>query len=96
MTFGDRERVGWWLVNPVTGATIDQLDDGGGATLVEYGQRVVAAVHHAPWWVKLGLCVGLTILTMKTLLGFMSGGSSGLGGLALDGALIPIHHAACH
>ena len=27
---GSRERAGWWLVDPVTGRTTDQMDDGRG------------------------------------------------------------------
>ena len=33
---GGRPRQGWWRIEPGTGATIDQLENGGGAAQVEY------------------------------------------------------------
>jgi hypothetical protein len=32
----DRGRIGWWLVNPDNGWTVDRMDDGRGAGFVEY------------------------------------------------------------
>jgi hypothetical protein len=32
---GDADRLGWWLVDPATGATRDQMDDGRGLTAEE-------------------------------------------------------------
>jgi transglutaminase-like putative cysteine protease/Flp pilus assembly pilin Flp len=34
-------RLGWWLVDPVTGATVDLADDGRGVTMVEWATIVV-------------------------------------------------------
>ena len=33
---GGRDQIGWWLVDPTTGATVDQMDDGSGSTMSEY------------------------------------------------------------
>ena len=33
---GDRERVGWWKVDPRTGFTTDGMDDGAGQSVGEY------------------------------------------------------------
>ena len=33
--------LGWWLVDPTTGSTVDMLDDGRGATMVEWATIVV-------------------------------------------------------
>ena len=33
---GGRPRAGWWLVDPATGRTVDQLDDGRGAEGIEF------------------------------------------------------------
>lgn len=32
VTVGGQPRLGWWIIDPVTGAAIDQREDGGGAT----------------------------------------------------------------
>jgi transglutaminase-like putative cysteine protease len=49
---GGAMRSGWWLVDPATGTTLDQLDDGGGATMIDYAFTVLrimvcaaAAIH---------------------------------------------------
>jgi large repetitive protein len=53
VALGGTERSGWWLVNPATGDTQDQLDDGRGATLIDYAftlARILicaAAAFHA-------------------------------------------------
>ena len=44
----DRGRIGWWLVNPDNGWTVDRMDDGRGAGLVEYvTQNLVVALRVA-------------------------------------------------
>jgi hypothetical protein len=40
---GGRERLGWWLVDPISGAVVDQMDDGGGTILVEKTVFIVGA-----------------------------------------------------
>jgi hypothetical protein len=41
--FEGRPRLGWWLVDPATGATVDQLDDGGGTAAESAPTYVVMA-----------------------------------------------------
>ena len=36
VALGEEERVGWWLVDPATGATEDQMDDGRGTEMSEF------------------------------------------------------------
>jgi hypothetical protein len=38
VALGGEERVGWWLVDPTTGATADQMDDGRGVTMAEFAR----------------------------------------------------------
>jgi hypothetical protein len=37
---GGTEHIGWWRVDPATGATTDVMDDGAGAAGIEYGKLV--------------------------------------------------------
>jgi transglutaminase-like putative cysteine protease len=46
-----RPRLGWWLVDPATGRTEDQLDNGRGAGTVEYGGTSMAG------WVRALVCI---------------------------------------
>lgn len=39
---GGQPRLGWWIVDPVSGAAIDQMDDGGGIGTTEYVAVIVA------------------------------------------------------
>ncbi len=36
VTLGPEERLGWWLVDPVSGRTVDRLDDGRGSNSIGY------------------------------------------------------------
>jgi hypothetical protein len=55
-------RVGWWLVDPTTGRTVDEMDDGRG-TVGEYGVQVQATVVETAGPMQdLGICAGITIL----------------------------------
>jgi hypothetical protein len=57
VTVADTLRLGWWLVDPVTGATIDQLDTGGGQTMADYG----AALRNIWTRTRPYLCLGITV-----------------------------------
>jgi hypothetical protein len=69
VTLGDTERVGWWLVEPSTGSTVDQMDDGrgvviGGQTVV---MRTVFMRATAPMR-RLGLCLAIAAVTAATVI----------------------------
>ena len=44
LTIDDRERVGWWLIDPATGRVTDQLDDGRASVTTE---RVIMGIFIA-------------------------------------------------
>jgi transglutaminase-like putative cysteine protease len=60
---GDRERIGWWLVDPATGRTVDELDDGRGGSASEHTTVVSTVPLNAfPGWQRFGLCLfGATV-----------------------------------
>jgi hypothetical protein len=63
VTLDRGERVGWWLVDPASGRTSDQLDDGRGAA----AERVIVNVVYVesiPAYARLGSCIGLAALGM--------------------------------
>ena len=52
-------RVGWWLVDPTTGRTVDEMDDGRG-TVDQYAATVrVTVVETAGPMQDLGICAGI-------------------------------------
>jgi hypothetical protein len=95
---GGVPRVGWWLVEPVSGRTIDELDDGRGASMVGYAKNLIVSFLARHSYLRLGICIALVVKELKTLLELTSGGSSwSLGvGLGVGAGLGWLHHAACH
>ena len=61
MTIGEDARLGWWLVDPASGATIDMLDDGSGATLVEDAIIFTLGVIFGAELYNMGFCIGSTV-----------------------------------
>jgi transglutaminase-like putative cysteine protease len=60
---GPDGRVGWWLVDPASGRTVDEMDDGRG-TVDQYAVTVrVTTVEAAGPMEDLGLCVAIIFLT---------------------------------
>lgn len=91
---GDRERIGWWLFDPVTGRVIDRLDDGRGIAMVENAlQRYAAWLARHPY-LKLGLCIAMCIGALYNLLQAMDGNIArvAVGGASLAG---PLKGLAC-
>jgi hypothetical protein len=86
VSMGDDARLGWWLVDPATGATADMLDDGGGATMVDYAIAFFAALDMALVWIMLGQCI---MGTASSITGFINANPGSTVG---D---VPIKHFAC-
>lgn len=55
---GGRDRTGWWLVDPATGATRDQMDDGGGSTMTEYAFVLIKIAACITMFAGLGAATG--------------------------------------
>ena len=53
VTIGGTEHIGWWRVDPVTGAATDVMDGGAGTSMVEYGKIISDRLRSA--WV---ICKG--------------------------------------
>ncbi len=90
---GGRGRIGWWLVDPNTGATVDQMDDGGGSTMGEYA-TLLSDLFCAAALMGLALLIGATArlavaglndsaTASRTSTAAGAGAVAGLGGLAL-------------
>lgn len=58
VALGDREVVGWWLVDPVTGATADEFEDGRGTSFTEYANNLRTSFRAWGGFRRLGGCVG--------------------------------------
>ena len=54
---GDAERVGWWLYDPVSGSTVDEMDDGRGSVGLEYAATEEVPIVGAPQMQFVGQCV---------------------------------------
>ncbi len=92
---GGAERVGWWLFDPTTGRVIDRLDDGRGIAMVENALARYAAFLASHPYIKLGLCIALTVKALHGLLEGMSGGNPGAFALATAGAAGALRRIAC-
>jgi hypothetical protein len=57
VALGGRERVGWWLFDPVGGRLVDELDDGRGVQFTEWLARIKGVIDGLPVWARLGLCI---------------------------------------
>ncbi|MDQ2682862.1 MAG: hypothetical protein M3Y37_04985, partial [Chloroflexota bacterium] len=53
-------RTGWWLVDPGTGTTLDQLDNGRGATLPEWARIALFVACYGIGFYTLGLFTSMT------------------------------------
>lgn len=64
VTIGARVRTGWWLVDPATGRTWDELDDGrGSGGLADEALLIQNIIKTHPAWLILRVClVGVAIL----------------------------------
>ncbi|MET0773826.1 MAG: hypothetical protein ABWZ82_12130 [Candidatus Limnocylindrales bacterium] len=84
-------RLGWWLVDPVTGATVDMADDGRGVAMVEWAIDVVVVMIVA---VVAFVCVGSAsrAAAWNAEVAELQGIVKGLGG---DVPAIPPSQGAC-
>ena len=80
---GDRERVGWWKVDPLTGVTTDVMDDGSGQSVGEYAMIVDEELGGIVCEGVMARRVALAIIAAASLLG--SYGTSSLYWLYEDG-----------
>jgi hypothetical protein len=92
---GGMQRIGWWLFDPVTGRLIDRMDDGRGIAFVENTLARYAAFLARHPYIKLGLCIALTVKALHGLLEGMSGGNPGAFALATAGAAGALRRIAC-
>jgi hypothetical protein len=94
---GGREELGWWLVDPATGRTIDELAQGGGANYVEHSITVLRTLWGKKAWVRFGICLALFIKSLSMVLKVAKGDVAGF--LLWFGIGIPlhgIHGLLCH
>lgn len=84
---GEDEHVGWWLVDPVTGRTWDELEDGRGAESVEYDVTNIPLTSEAKVieaFKRYAACLAKHGATMGLFLAFEGSlaGAAGMGTLA--------------
>jgi len=85
---GDRERVGWWTIDPETGVTTDEMDDGSGQDMAEYTVIVDSEVGRLICFGTMAMAAAEIIIASATLLGSFGASSiywtfaegSGVGG----------------
>jgi len=83
--FGQDDRVGWWIIDRVSGSAIDQMDDGRGSEGAEGGTLLMNTIRMVRPMRDLGLCVGMTVLFTSLLItsvaavgaGYAAGGGGG-------------------
>jgi hypothetical protein len=95
VTVAGRERMGWWLFDPVTGHVTDRLDDGRGIAMVENILTRYAAFLARHPYLKLGLCIALTVKAIVGMFEGMSGGNPAKFVLAVVGYGGKLRSIAC-
>jgi hypothetical protein len=96
---GGRPRSGWWLVDPSTGRTVDQMDDGTGSSGTEHPISVAIGLYSKGKWVRATICI---ILFLKFIWAFIDSILSISAWPFFKAALIhavlhkPIHWLGCH
>jgi hypothetical protein len=63
-----RPRSGWWLVDPTSGRTSDQMDDGRGSSGTEHPISVAIGLYAKGKWVRATICL---LLFIKLLVAFI-------------------------
>jgi transglutaminase-like putative cysteine protease len=69
---GESKRIGWWLVDPATGRTLDEMDDGTGCTLCEYAFVLIQGSMCGAAMFMVGLSIAQSVAAVQAAL---SGGS---------------------
>jgi hypothetical protein len=77
VTIGDADRLGWWLVDPTTGATRDQIDDGREAVMTEYNKGVLVGGATVVAFLAVGVCIGRIYMGITNWLAESIGASVG-------------------
>ena len=80
MRVGDAERVGWWLYDPVSGSTVDEMDDGRGSVGLEYAATEEVPIVGAPQMQYVGQCVTIiaAIATVVLITSVAAGAAYGV------------------
>ena len=61
VALGGAERIGWWAIDPVSGATSDRMDDGSGTAATEEAHVIKTRLGQIRCYGSLGLKIGLEI-----------------------------------
>lgn len=84
------DRIGWWMVDPATGATVDMLDNGHGEAEEEgFLLSLWNYYKSLRWWIQLGYCVAVTaiILEIATYVGISDAGNGVKASVGMAAAL---------
>jgi transglutaminase-like putative cysteine protease len=90
VTIGDSTRVGWWAVDPSTGATTDTMDDGSASEFAEYGFVVRTRIGLVRCYGALAATVAgylAAATSALTVMNIMSDFAPGAGAAAVCAAL---------
>ena len=90
VAIADGEHIGWWLVDPITGRTTDELEDGRGSENVEYDVTNIPLTTEAKVlnaFRRYGACLAKYGATLGLFLSF-EGELSNLAGLHGLGSLL--------
>jgi hypothetical protein len=88
VSLGSRTLTGFWAVDPITGRTIDRLENGGGSELGEEATLLDVVLHVIHEAYVLGACVaGLGFAAASLISMAVDGGSNGAVAGAVGGAV---------
>lgn len=94
VAFGGEARLGWWIVDPATGVTVDQMDDGAGASGIGRVATGGPLFGVLPGWAVIALEWLVSVKGFKCMLGLIGASAGAYLAISAGASISPAATAA--